>query len=232
MDNRKKECPACHELYDSRRMACPWCSCPADLGSGFSMRFPGHLWQRYEVISFREDISGIIWRVRGRPDGALRRLRVLPQSEETAIFLRILERIRDEEGSAGSSAAICEISRGGHGEDPWYSFECIDDLNLQDLVERENPVGEEQAGILLESMRSVMDRLAVYGFSHGSLGLSSFALRGNSVVLTDFGNGHQYQEDDRRIMAIYQRIRKGYWGRYRPAAKPVQPGLIHMGRKQ
>lgn len=232
MNNRKKECPACGELYDSRMMSCPWCGCPADFGPGTIMRFPGHLWQQYEVISCRQDLSGTIWRVRGKRDGVLCRLRVLPQSEETAAFLRILEKIQKDGTGPGCSAQIFRISRGGHGEDPWYSFECIDDMNLQDLIERENPVGEEQAEILRESMRSVMDRLGAYGFAHGCLDLSSFALRGDSVVLTDYGDGHLYREDARRIAAIYQRLRKGYWGRYSPAAKPGKPVLGHPFGKQ
>lgn len=219
METQRRECFACRKTYDSALAACPYCGCPQDYVSRKKPEFPASLREHFQILSWedgflddREDLR--IWRVRDRKSGRVCRMRILQEDAGTDRFLEKLSALRD--GRPYQTAEIYEIVRGSPGACSWYSFENVDDLSILDMLERENPVGEEQAQMIFESMQSVWRNLRPYGFEHGSLDLSSFALRGSEVILRDYGDGILRESDRVRIEEIYQRIRKGYWIRSRP----------------
>ena len=204
-----RECALCREKYDAALKECPYCGCPADHIRAEDTGFGKTLTARFEFLSCEEELSPPAWRVKDRGDGRICVLRALPAGPDGRTFAKTLERLKSAHPQG--TVKILQIHWSDEEADSWYRYEEAGLLTIRSMLERENPIGKEQAEKIGKEMRTVMDRLAKSGFSHGSLSLSSFALDADKVILREFGNGSAMTDDGERIRQIELRMLTGSW---------------------
>lgn len=216
-----KECPACRELFDGSDV-CPRCGCPTvGLVSWEETALPRQLKGRYNLLREWGEMGQGKYLLKNVDGSQYCIVQTIPPGEAGEDFIGKLEKIR--KGGYAFLPAFYELVSDPSGE-RCCLYECREELSLQDIVERENPVGKEAFEVMRSQLYALLERLDRAGICHGQISLASLGLSGNGVVLKDYGCAAGRMEnakpDRERMEEILKRLSTGEWQSGEGAAAP------------